>query len=333
MKILGAGLAPPLARGIAPSSFRLPASAAAEPRERVQLGSPGTADEAPPSSGLLRRLGLAAGLAVSLLGTISPALAGPLEAGSRAGTPTVARTISQDQEVELLGGKDRPGRLERIAEGNSGHTVFTVHGINGAPDVVQPLSQRAADQGHEVQTFVYDDQYRRLEDSSRDLADSLRAWMEAHPGEPLEIHAHSMGTRVSLGALDLLNQEGRLTVPVDLHLVAPPLGGYAAANMARMSPGFLGSLIAGVRPGVDMGTTSDFQARLEALNLPSNVRTTIYMGTQDTVVDHQMPGFHRISNNLGARLVTVDGADHINVVTRVATLQDKTAPTTLAAIE
>lgn len=223
--------------------------------------------------------------------------------------------IDESYERALLGGQNNPGRLVPLAQGGRGTTV-TIHGINGAPTDVQALSEQAAGEGHNVQTFVYDDNFRRLTDSSQDLAGELREWMRANPGQPLRIQAHSMGGRVALGALARLQEEGQLRNPVELDLIAPPLGGFGGANAARMDfLDVIGRVAPNVRPGRDMGSDSDFQQQLERLQLPG-VRTRIITGREDTVVDAQLPGFRAIARNLAAQQLQLPG-DHSTVIDQV----------------
>ncbi|MCK6552849.1 hypothetical protein L6R52_43900, partial [Myxococcota bacterium] len=156
---------------------------------------------------------------------------------------------------------------------------------------------------------------RRLTDSSIDLATQLRTWLDVNPGAPLAIDAHSMGGRVVLAALDQLAREGRLGArAISLNLIAPPLGGYTAANAARWAPSFLGGAFDGLRPGIDMGTSSSFQERLEALALPPNVHTTIWVAERDTIVDPSMAGFAQIRARLGAETRVVPGATHDSII-------------------
>jgi pimeloyl-ACP methyl ester carboxylesterase len=221
--------------------------------------------------------------------------------------------------VMSLAGVRKPARLITLAEGDASKPLaVTVHGINGDPDDVQPFIDDAAASGKTTLTFCYDDQYRRLSQSSRELAAQLGRWIDEHPDRPLEISAHSMGSRVVLSALDRLNQQGKLTMPVELRMVAPPLGGYGSANMAALAPKFIGERIAGVQPGKDMGTWSRFQRDLEGLRLPPNVKVTVFTGGRDDVVDSTGDRFKRVVDGLGARVVHFPDADHMSVIEKAA---------------
>ena len=229
--------------------------------------------------------------------------------------------LDEEAEARILGGRNRPGQMVQLAQGAPGAgTTLTIHGINASPADVQGLSEHAAGQGHTVHTFAYDDRFRRLEDSSADLATQLSRWMTDNPGQPLRIRAHSMGGRVALAALGQLNEEGRLTNRVTLDLIAPPLGGFGVANWARTDfLDVLGPHVGGVRPGRDMGTTSGFQERLEQIQIPGVV-TRIFLGEQDRMVDPRMPGFQAVAGRMRASQDYLPG-DHVSVLEQVTRLQ------------
>lgn len=227
--------------------------------------------------------------------------------------------LDEVAERAVLEGVRKPGKLVTLAEGDASKPLaVTIHGINGDPDDVQPFIDDAAASGKTTLTFCYDDQYRRLTQSSEELATQLGGWVDQNPGRPLEISAHSMGSRVVLAALDRLNQQGKLTMPVELRMVAPPLGGYGSANMAALAPSFIGEHIAGVQPGKDMGTWSRFQRDLEGLRLPSNVKVTVFTGGKDDVVDSTGDRFRRVIDGLGARVVHLPDADHMSAIEEAA---------------
>jgi pimeloyl-ACP methyl ester carboxylesterase len=234
---------------------------------------------------------------------------------TRAEMQALVRGPNEAQEREILGGRNQPGRLVPLMQGRNG-AVVTIHGVNSAPEAVNSLAEPGVRSGQEVHTFAYDDRFRRLGDSSRDLAGQLGEWMERNPGKPLTLRAHSMGGRVTLGALGLLQEEGRLEGRrINLDLVAPPLGGYGAANWARADfTGVLGGVVPVLRPGRDMGTSSGFQEQLESLRLPANVRTRIFVGGRDEVVNPNLDGFQRIQQNLRAQVIHLPEADHNTIL-------------------
>lgn len=281
------------------------------PLDRLERGvAPAPADAAPDRVSLLRRVGLGICLAVGLMGAGAPAMA--------AGPPPIA--ISKTMELSIVGGENKPGKLVDVAEGDPslGVTV-AVHGIRGSPSTIQTVIEGAAAGGGVVKAFTYDDQFRSLEDSSRDLANEIASWKQENPGRPLSIQSHSMGGRIVLGALQDLQERGLLAdgAPIHATLIAPPLGGYGSANSARWAPDFVARLIAGIVPGRGMGTSSDFQKMLEALKLPANVETTVLLAENDTLVDTTLPGFQRIVDNLHATIRHVRDADHVNILEKL----------------
>ena len=303
----------PEARGSAPLARGAPRTQVGRPAAQASAGrwAAGWATASRAATAAL--LGATLGLA-GCAGTLEPRLAAQQGFSVTTGAP-----LDEAAEQALLGGRDRPGRLVELQAARPGRGLtLTIHGINASPQDVGALTEAAAARGRGVATFAWDDRFRRLTDSSQDLARELRAWAAEHPGEPLEIDAHSMGARIAIAALAELAAAGELTMQVRLRLVAPPLGGFGSANSARTAPPFIGELIGGVRPGVDMGTTSAFQRRLEAVALPENVRTVIYLGERDTMVRAEDARFQRVAARLGAEVVTLPGEDHVSVIERVA---------------
>lgn len=228
--------------------------------------------------------------------------------------------IHEVAEQEILRGSNTPARLVPLAPSIPGApAMVTIHGMNGDPASMQSVAEVGAREGREVHTLAYDDMYRRLTDNSRDLAQGLGQWMDQNPGRPLQLSAYCMGGRIALGALSELQQQGRLeNREIQVDLIAPPLGGFDAADLARLDvTGVVGALIPRVRPGYDMGSGSAFQEQLEALNLPPNVRTRIFLGGRDTLIDPQSPGFQRISRNLNASVIQLPEASHGDIPAHV----------------
>src|SRR5882762_410166 len=118
-------------------------------------------------------------------------------------------------------------------------TTIFIHGMPGAVSSLAGVIQKAIDAGGTVKAFAYDNKYRSLEDSSRDLASSLESWMDDNPDRALRIAAHSMGGRLALGALAILNRDGRLTGDVELNLMASPIAGIKGAIFSVLAPGFI----------------------------------------------------------------------------------------------
>ncbi|MEW5854488.1 MAG: hypothetical protein AB2A00_37275 [Myxococcota bacterium] len=231
----------------------------------------------------------------------------------------LARTIQESEERAIVGGKNNVGKMVDLGGDPRNGLALTIHGINGAPEDVDALSNHALGQGAQTRTFAYDDNYRRLTDTAADLSGQMAGWLRDNPGKPLTVHAHSMGSRVALAALDDLNRQGLLEGrQVDFNMVAPPLGGYSSADGARMAPDFLGNAIKNLRPSKDMGTSSSFQETLEAARLPPNVNVRVFTAGQDTVVDYSNPHFQTIVDNLRAQVIPLPEADHVNAVDAAA---------------
>lgn len=224
-------------------------------------------------------------------------------------------TLDQSWERATIG-KNQPGQLIALGGDAKKGVAITIHGINDAPTGIAALTNARLDKGGKVSTFGWDDNYRRLDDTANDFARSVKSELSKHPGSTLRIDAHSMGGRVALVALGRLQKEGALNgKKVELNLIAPPLGGYGGANAAGWAPKFAQG-IKNVRPGVDMGSTSDFQKELEAVRLP-NVKVSVFGGSKDETapVDGR---FREIAKNLGAKMTVVDGADHMSILASVA---------------
>jgi hypothetical protein len=227
-------------------------------------------------------------------------------------------TLSEAFEQTVLGGL-HAGRLVTLFQGDPQRPlVITVHGINGSPEDLRPVIDLSIAQGKTTLIFAYDDQHRRLTDTTSDLSTEVMARLARAPIASMELIAHSMGSRVALAALGSLQRGGALTMPVTLQLIAPPLGGFDVANFASLAPAVVGQLVPGVEPGKDLGTESAFQAALEALRLPPLVRTTIFLGAADHVVDPTLVGFTRIVEHLTATIVRFPQADHLGCVAAAA---------------
>jgi pimeloyl-ACP methyl ester carboxylesterase len=147
------------------------------------------------------------------------------------------------------------------------------------------------------------------------LADELLAHAGGRHGT-LVIEAHSMGARIALEALNYLGSRIARLGDVQLVLIAPPLGGFAGANMAPYAPAFLRD-VPGLLPGLDMGSHSALQTDLESMRLPASVVTRIYLGDRDGVVDAETPRFRLVVKRLRASVIRVS-ADHDGIVELVA---------------
>ncbi len=201
--------------------------------------------------------------------------------------------------------------------------TVTVHGINNSPEGVKPLSDRAEKAGDKVKTFLYDDRNARLTKTSQDLANSLEKQLKANPGRPLRIDAHSMGGRVAMKALDILERKGALKGhQVELNLVASPINGLGWVDTVQgLKPPVLGPLmgkmIPGDKPGMDMGTSSKFQKDLNDITFGKNVKVRVFTGGNDDVVNRD-ENFEAMCKQLHAERVHFPKADHDTAVDEAA---------------
>jgi pimeloyl-ACP methyl ester carboxylesterase len=226
-----------------------------------------------------------------------------------------AASINEEREQALLKANGGRGFAVPIHQGSRHKPVtLTVHGINGSPDSVKSLSDAAARRGESVSTFVYNDQKGSLTDSSQDLAKAIADLRKKHPGQTLNIASHSMGSRISADALRRLNDQKTLTGKIQQQMYGPMIGGNGMANTAKMAPKLLDGMLAGLKPGREMGTNSSFQKTLETTALPSAVKTQIFVGDNDQLVDPKNPHFQWVADGLNARVSTIAGADHTSVL-------------------
>ena len=230
--------------------------------------------------------------------------------------PNQMASISERRERSLLKAYGGDGLLAKIHDGKKRGAVVTIHGINGSPDTVEPLSLDSAAQGKDVYSFVYQDRKNRLGKNSADLARGLRDLQKQHPGQELTLRAHSMAARFTVDALRQLDEQGDLKVPVHLELTSPTLGGFERTNSLSRMPKML-EFLPYVGPGKDMGPNSAFQTRLEATQLPPQVRTTTLIGSKEDSVKPKSRGFRAVHDGLNGQIRYVDGAKHTDILKRI----------------
>lgn len=263
-----------------------------------------------------------AALVISMFGLVAPlsgCLMGVREPASHSADS--ARTLVVDERTEraLVEANQGSGRLVMLhrAQQPVGTTV-TVHGMDAAPDAMQPLHDRAARADRDVLTFVYDDQHSSLRASARVLAEELRALRHRQAG-PLSIEAHSMGARLTLTALWYLDHRVQDHGTVELSLIAPTLEGFDIADKVAFTPVVFGG-IGGLRPSMDMGSRSTMQTVLDDILLRGDVTTRIYVGGLDDLVDHEHDRFINIADRLEAEIIRVANVGHADMVGEVARL-------------
>jgi len=225
--------------------------------------------------------------------------------------------MSLDEVFERKTLKETHGRgiLVDVFTGEPGRTTaIAIHGIHGSPVDVAPLMQSEIDLGHTVKAFVYDDEFRSLQDSSADLATSIGRWVDEHPGRALRLDAHSMGGRVALGALNILCQQRRLTGEVEVNLIGSPIAGVKSANFSLLWPGF----IPWIRPLHGVAPASKYQQMIDGLLLPNNVIVNVFAGDHDEVFNASTKKYRDLVRHLHGTLTIFHGATHVSILDVVA---------------
>lgn len=269
------------------------------------------------SGGLFRKAGLALCFAAAMGGLPSPVLA----AGLSGADQTVASlSIDNSRESELVAQSGECGQIVNLAPGKDGHGIhLSIHGLGTSPSAMSALDQKAQESGQATSTFAYDDMHCTQADNGASLAKSLKSLVAQHPGENITIETHSLGGRVALTALDLLNQRGELPAQsIKLAMISPPLAGFGLANIALMAPIGLMKLIPGAAPTHDMASMSAAQQKLEGMRLPGNVETSVYYGTKDPLIDYTKYEHDDIHRNLNASVYYIAGGEHSTTVGVVA---------------
>ena len=244
---------------------------------------------------------------------VRTASAAPVPVDARA----VADRIGRSQVRIALKHTDNRGTLIDVHTGDVDQlTVIAVHGFRGQPADLSPLIEQAIGAGHTVKVFAYDDKFRSLDDSSRDLASAIQQWCATHPEAPLRIDAHSMGGRIVLGALARMASEAALMRPIQINLIAVPLAGVESANWARVLPPFL----PWVRAWRGLASRAGYQRSLDRLELPVGVDVNVYAGGRDHVFRHSTAQYRALVERLRGRLHVFPGATHMSTVDEVARL-------------
>jgi pimeloyl-ACP methyl ester carboxylesterase len=222
-------------------------------------------------------------------------------------------------ERRLLKETNGHGTLVQVHTGDADTpTTIFVHGMPGAASSLTGVIQKAVDAGGTVKAFAYDNKFRSLDDSSRDLASSLGTWMDDNPGRTLRIAAHSVGGRLTLGALAILVKDGRLTGDVELNLMASPIAGMKSAIFSLLAPGF----IPWIRPIRGIASVSRLQGVIDRLELPSNVKVNIFVGDRDDVFKHSTKKYRYLVEKLHATLKVFTNATHMSILDEIARLPD-----------
>ncbi|MCI0613392.1 alpha/beta hydrolase [bacterium] len=223
-------------------------------------------------------------------------------------------SVSEARETKIVEANKGKGKLVDLSPGKPDRPMtVTIHGINGSPNTVKSLSERAVRAGDAVKTFAYDDADRKLWKSSKDLSDNLEKWCKDNPGRPLRIDAHSMGGRVAMHALDTLEQKGLLKDrKVELNLVASPINGTKSGELAMSDPGLFPD-----KPWKDMAPSGGFQKELNNIRFNDNVKVRVFTGGNDDIVNRDAD-FNKMCKNLKAEKHHFKEANHDSTVDEAA---------------
>jgi pimeloyl-ACP methyl ester carboxylesterase len=234
--------------------------------------------------------------------------------------PAPAPSMTAAEEAAILGGHNKPGKIVTLFPGTgNGDTTLTIHGINGDPNDTKALATDAAGRGDAVTTFAYDSHFRRLTDSSKDLAKELDTWLTANPDKPLTIDAYSLGGRVAVMSLGMLAKDGKLDGrDVKVNLLAPYVNGNGPADLSWLTPPGIDKLIRNDVPAKDIGTDSHFQHELEKVKLPPTVSVTVFTGGKDVRVPPDDKRLQKVIGNLNAKEVRLPNTTHDSMPDDVA---------------
>lgn len=268
-----------------------------------------------PSGGpVLRRTAMVACLAVAMAGLF----ASPVSAA--AGQQfTQIEQLTEKAEKKILKESDGQGQIVRLNEGIPGRGIhLSIHGLGAHPGDMAPLTNRAEARGQTTATFAYDDFHGDQKQNAQSLASELKGWIAEHPGEKITIDTHSLGGRTILAAFHYLQGTGEMPkAAIQLNMVSPPLAGFGLLNLALPLPIPVAKLIPGGAASRDMASGSGAQDLLETVRLPENVKTTIFYGDNDNLIDYTTKGAQKMAENLNAQVYYLAG-EHTTTVPNVA---------------
>jgi pimeloyl-ACP methyl ester carboxylesterase len=183
---------------------------------------------------------------------------------------------------------------------------------------MQSVFEQALTTDDLVLAYNYDDGYRRLRKTSDDLANEIQSYLKNNSITTLTIDAHSMGARIALIAISMLEKSHLLAGrSVRLNLIAPHLAGDYYANWSRWSTWPFQN-IRGVRPALDMGTKCRFQSLINSLRFGDNVQVRVFTAGQDDVIHSENSAYRAIMTNLKAQVIHFPDADHASILNTAA---------------
>ncbi|MBX3171708.1 MAG: hypothetical protein KF760_30135 [Candidatus Eremiobacteraeota bacterium] len=262
----------------------------------------------------LRRTATVACMALSMAGL----LAGPVSAAAGEQFAQIEQ-LTEKAEKKILKESDGRGQIVRLKEGIPGRGIhLSIHGLGAHPGDMAPLTNRAEARGQTTATFAYNDFHGDQKQNARSLASELKGWIAEHPGEKMTIETHSLGGRTILAAFHYLQETGDMPkTAIQLNLISPPLAGFGLLNLALPLPIPVAKLIPGAAAARDMASGSGAQDLLERVRLPDNVKTTIFYGDNDNLIDYTSKGAKKMAENLNAQVYYLAG-EHTTTVPSVA---------------
>ena len=227
--------------------------------------------------------------------------------------------LTEKAEKKILKESDGQGQIVRLNEGIPGRGIhLSIHGLGADPAAMAPLTHRAEARGQTTATFAYDDFHGDQKQNAQSLASELKGWIAEHPGEKITIDTHSLGGRTILAAFHYLQETGEMPkTAIQLNMVSPPLAGFGLLNLALPLPIPVAKLIPGAAASRDMGSLSGAQDLLETVRLPENVKTTIFYGDNDNLIDYTTKGAKKMAGTLNAQVYYLAG-EHKTTVPAVA---------------
>ncbi|MBN9415385.1 MAG: hypothetical protein J0I12_08080 [Candidatus Eremiobacteraeota bacterium] len=227
--------------------------------------------------------------------------------------------LTEKAERQIVKDNDGNGRIVRLNDGVQGRGLhLSIHGLGAHPGDMAPVTQRAEARGQTTATFAYNDFHGDQKQNAQSLASELKVWMAEHPGEKVTIETHSLGGRTILAAFHYLQESGEMPkTAIDLKMISPPLAGFGLLNLALPLPIPLAKLIPGAAASRDMASGSGAQELLESVRLPDNVKTTIFYGDNDNLIDYTTKGAKTMAENLNAQVYYLAG-EHTTTVPTVA---------------
>lgn len=256
-----------------------------------------------------------------MLAAVTLAVAGLLAPGAALAGQQFASIdqLTEKVEQQILHDSKSSGQIVRLNEGRPGHGIhLSIHGLGADPAAMAPLTARAEAKGQTTAAFAYDDFHGDQKNNAQALAGELKTWVAEHPGEKITIETHSLGGRMILAAFNYLQETGDMPkTSIQLSMVSPPLAGFGFCNLALPLPIPVARLIPGAAASRDMATGSGSQKQLESVRLPENVKTRIFYGDNDNLIDYTKEGARRIAENLNAEVFYLAG-EHKTTVPSVA---------------